>query len=323
MKTTPMLCVAALAAALVSPARAQLTPHRLYNGIDRGVLIDVAVPSGLDGDAEVRLYRPGEEAAAGTAPVAAGEIDLAGKFGFLWKPPADPQFFYAQLVVGETPVGPPLVLQPMVSPKAVVIDPQSRRPKFQEFGATFSGYRIYADKHVIFDTSEGEVEFRLRPDEAPNTAWNFRQLVAGGYYDGIEFHRIIGERSGRPAFVVQVGDPTGTGSGGPGYFIDLEDSTIPHDIGVLSMARTNDPNSGGAQVFVCLSRAGTSFLDGSYTAFAEAVRGAEAIRAIAAVPVDSRDRPSGTAPTIRSARLVDAPAYGTGPGPLSEQQDER
>lgn len=309
--------IGALACALAAPhAGAQLSADRLYFGVDRPLTVEVAVPAGLEGDPAVRLYRTDSNEPIGEEPVAEGEIDLSSKFGFLWRPPSDPQLYYAQLVVGESPVGAPLVLQPMISPKFAEINPQSRKPLFRQFGSTFSGYRVYTDKHVVFDTTEGEIEFRLRPDQAPNTVWSFRHLVGGGYYTDIEFHRIIGERSGRPAFVIQVGDPTGTGMGGPGYYVDLEESLIQHDFGVLSMARSTHPDSGGSQVFVCLSRDGTHFLDGSYTAFGRAVRGADAITAISEVPVDSKDRPSGAPPKIRSAWLVDAPAYGSAPAPI-------
>jgi hypothetical protein len=68
--------------------------------------------------------------------------------------------------------------------------------------------------------------------------------VAGGFYTDIVFHRIMGGKAGKPGFMVQVGDPAGTGEGGPGYYIDLEESKLPHDLGVLSMARTGEPNTG-------------------------------------------------------------------------------
>ncbi|MBL8877234.1 MAG: peptidylprolyl isomerase [Phycisphaerae bacterium] len=169
------------------------------------------------------------------------------------------------------------------------------------------------------ETDKGVIEFQLRPDVAPNTAWNFRELVGGGFYTDIIFHRIVPKlQSGHP-FVIQVGDPTATGTGGPGYNIDLEQSSLQHDFGVLSMARSGDPNSNGSQVFVCLSRPGTAFLDGNYTTFGQAISGADVIRAIAASPIGAEGRPTDPMPLIKTATLVDAAPYGTGPKPITPE----
>ena len=126
-----------------------------------------------------------------------------------------------------------------------------------------------------------------------------------------------------------MGDPTGTGDGGPGYSIDLEPTKLPHDFGVLSMARENEPNTNGSQVFVCLSREGTQKLDGKYAAFAQAVRGADTILAIAGTPLipdrpgtDPKNRPKDPPEKMRSApRCLDAPPFGTGPGPLARPEE--
>jgi len=167
---------------------------------------------------------------------------------------------------------------------------------------------------VVLETTSGPIEIKLRPDQAPNTAWNFRTLAEGGFYTDILFHRIIAMIPGRGPFVIQVGDPTGTGRGGPGYQFDLERSALPHDFGVISMARSGDPDSNGSQVFLCLSRPGTQALDGSYTTFGYAVSGADAIVAISQSPVGAGDRPVGDElPKIESARLVDAPPYSETP----------
>ncbi|MCE7974251.1 MAG: peptidylprolyl isomerase [Leptolyngbya sp. PLA1] len=181
----------------------------------------------------------------------------------------------------------------------------------------YTGLRIYRDQHAVLATSLGDVEFRLRPDQAPNTVATFRALAAGGFYTDVIFHRIAAvTRTGDP-FVVQVGDPSGTGDGGPGFNIDLEDSRLPHDFGVLSMARNTDPNTNGSQVFICLSRAGTARLDGRYTAFAQAVRGAEVILALAASPVrEGTDRPV-EPPVLHTVKLTDAPPYGQAPPPVT------
>src|SRR5262249_45879024 len=128
---------------------------------------------------------------------------------------------------------------------------------------------------VVLETSLGGVEFRMRPDEAPNTVWNFLALCRGGFYTDVQFHRVkaISPHNGAP-FVVQSGDPIfghasqGVGWGGPGYLVNLEQSHLAHDFGVLSMARLEDqPNSAGSQFFICLSREGTVQLDGRFAAF--------------------------------------------------------
>ena len=145
-----------------------------------------------------------------------------------------------------------------------------------------SGFRTWLDEDVVFETTAGRIRFAMRPDAAPATARNFVDLAARGFYDGTIVHRVVpAGRDGHP-FVIQGGDPTGTGDGGPGSDIALEPSTLPHDFGVVSMARNDWPDSAGSQWFVCLSRAGTSRLDGQYCAFGEAVEGAPAILAIAA-----------------------------------------
>jgi cyclophilin family peptidyl-prolyl cis-trans isomerase len=288
-----------------------------------------------------------------TAPAVAGTIDLATHFPLLWSA-EQPRLFYAQLRIGPERVGPPVVLQPMVTPDTVMLvdratfapasDPAAatvmfesqRRQKLQEIGKqpppttiTYSGLRAYVDKHVVLDTTLGPIEFRLRPDQAPNTAWNFRTLVEGGFYTDVIFHRVVANTDVGAPFVIQTGDPNGNGEGGPGYNFDLEPSLLPHDFGVLSMARDTDPNTNGSQVFIALSREATARLDGRYTAFAQAVRGADTIVAIERVeilpeappaPGESapmpRNRPKDP-PVIRAATLVDAPPFGRAPAPVT------
>ena len=302
---------------LAGAAQAQLVPERLYYGKDR------AMPMSIESEGDdlvVRLHtRDGE--LKGEAPVVEGEIDLAAVFPELWKA-EQPVVLYAQLYSGDKGVGSPVVLQPLVSrdyATGSARNPETGRPmiqwaRAQGFGFTYSGMRAYEDRHVIFDTSHGEIEFTLRPDHAPNTAWNFLHLVEGGFYTDIIFHRIIGRGSG---FVIQAGDPTGTGTGGPGYNFDLEDSKLPHDFGVLSTARSNDPNSNGSQFFVCLSRDGTHFLDGLYTSYGQTVRGGEAVVAMGAVETDSGDRPNDP-PVINRAWTIPAPPFGEGREPQAK-----
>ncbi|HEV2329961.1 MAG TPA: peptidylprolyl isomerase [Verrucomicrobiae bacterium] len=139
---------------------------------------------------------------------------------------------------------------------------------------------------AVINTSEGEmiVEFL---DVAPNTAANFIKLAKQGFYDGTCFHRII------KGFMIQGGDPLTKdpgkeqvwGTGGPGYSIKAEFNDHSHQVGVISMARSSDPNSAGSQFFICDGDA--SFLDRQYTAFGRLIKGEEVLKKIASTPVGS------------------------------------
>lgn len=306
---------AVLIVCLAPAALGQLTPDREYYGIKRTIPMTVSLPSGVAGDVQIALYlATGDEAARAAAKE--GAVDLAGLFPVLWTA-TSPQISYAQLIVDDEPIGAPVVLVPMLTPDlAQLSGRQAVFPKRTADQVAYSGLRAWSDKHVVFSTSLGDIEFRMRPDKAPNTVANFLDLVEGGYYTDIVFHRVIGAKDGRPPFMAQVGDPTGTGMGGPGRFIDLEPSDLPHDFGVLSMARTGDPNTNGGQVFVCFSREGTYFLDGQYCSFAEAVSGGETILALEQVKTDSTDRPVGDPPVLKGAKAIPAPPFGKGPDAL-------
>jgi peptidyl-prolyl cis-trans isomerase B (cyclophilin B) len=123
------------------------------------------------------------------------------------------------------------------------------------------------------------------PDVAPGHVKNFLALAKLGYYNGLIFHRII------PGFMIQGGCPEGTGRGGPGYTINAEFNATPHETGVLSMARTNDPNSAGSQFFICLDR--QPHLDRQYTAFGRTAdqESLATVQAIGKVATGSGDRP--------------------------------
>lgn len=118
------------------------------------------------------------------------------------------------------------------------------------------------------ETNKGTLSFELYDDDAPLAAANFKKLAESGYYDGIKFHRVI------PNFMVQTGDPTGTGAGGPGYSIKCETGGTKqiHDRGVLSMAHRGK-DTGGSQFFICHERAGTRHLDGVHTCFGRITEG--------------------------------------------------
>ncbi|HWO57835.1 MAG TPA: peptidylprolyl isomerase [bacterium] len=139
---------------------------------------------------------------------------------------------------------------------------------------------------VVVETTMGKMVLELWPDVAPKHCQSFVYLVGKHYYDSVSFHRII------PGFVIQGGDPQGTGMGGPGYTIPAEFSdTLKHDLGILSMARTPDPNSAGSQFFICLSRERTKNLDKQYTIFGKVVEGLDVVEAIGKVKTGPGDRP--------------------------------
>lgn len=140
-------------------------------------------------------------------------------------------------------------------------------------------------RYAVMKTESGEITMAFYYDVAPHTVANFLNLAAEGYYNGLTFHRII------PQFVIQGGDPRGDGSGGPGYSIDAEFNDRPHEEGVLSMARSGDPNSAGSQFFICLNYAQTKQLDNKYTAFGKVTDGMDAVKAIANTPLNG-ERPA-------------------------------
>jgi peptidyl-prolyl cis-trans isomerase B (cyclophilin B) len=131
---------------------------------------------------------------------------------------------------------------------------------------------------ATIETDKGDIELQLFPDVAPKHVNAFVFLARQGFYDGLAFHRV------EPGFVIQGGDPLGTGSGGPGYSIPAEfnsDNPVPHRIGTLAMARSGDPNSGGSQFYIVLADgpAPTS-LDGQYTNFGHVISGMDTVLAI-------------------------------------------
>ena len=143
---------------------------------------------------------------------------------------------------------------------------------------------------VTMDMGElGTIEIELYPQIAPNTVYNFISLVQQGFYDGVIFHRVI------PGFMIQGGDPQGTGTGGPGYRIKGEFSQngfkneLKHDRGVISMARTSIPDSAGSQFFFMVAQA--SHLDGAYAAFGRVVRGMDLADQIVSVQRNRMDKP--------------------------------
>ncbi len=148
------------------------------------------------------------------------------------------------------------------------------------------------------DTSAGKILLDMTPDVAPGHAANMLALAKIGYYDGLIFHRII------KGFMIQGGCPEGSGMGGPGYTIKAEFNKMKHEAGVLSAARSSDPNSAGSQFFICLGA--HSHLDGQYTAFGKTADAAslEVVKAIGNVSTGANDRPQKPV-TINSARVLE------------------
>jgi len=143
---------------------------------------------------------------------------------------------------------------------------------------------------IIIEMENGKtIEVELYPDKAPITCENFVSLVKKGFYDGLIFHRVI------EGFMIQGGCPDGTGMGGPGYTIKGEFSMngvandLKHTPGVISMARSMNPNSAGSQFFIMHKAA--PHLDGSYAAFGKVVKGMEVVDEIACTPTNYNDRP--------------------------------
>ena len=132
-------------------------------------------------------------------------------------------------------------------------------------------------------TSEGPIELELHSDDAPKTVDNFVKLARDGFYDGVIFHRVI------PDFMIQGGDPTGTGTGGPGYQFEDEINEHPVERGALAMANAG-PNTNGSQFFIVTADA-CPWLDGKHTVFGRVTSGLEVADKISELPSDSADKP--------------------------------
>ena len=138
---------------------------------------------------------------------------------------------------------------------------------------------------AVLETSKGTIRFQLHEDKAPITTANFIKLAKRGFYDGLMFHRVIDD------FVIQTGDPLGTGMGGSGETIVLETSkNLTHTDGAVGMARSSNPNSASSQFYICDGPQHRS-LDGGYAVFGQVIEGMDVVRAIAAVPTGANDKP--------------------------------
>jgi peptidyl-prolyl cis-trans isomerase B (cyclophilin B) len=165
-----------------------------------------------------------------------------------------------------------------------------------------------ADEVAVIKTTEGEMVVKFWPDVAPKTVENFKKLAREGFYDGTAFHRIV------KGFMIQGGDPLSksddamVGTGGPGYKIKAEFNDRPHVRGVLSMARSQNPDSAGSQFFICLADA--RFLDRQYTAFGEVIKGDDVLGKIGETPTTRGGGGEQSKPTrrigVESIKIVPA-----------------
>lgn len=144
---------------------------------------------------------------------------------------------------------------------------------------------------AILETNYGTIKLKFFEEEAPKTVANFKKLANDNFYNGLIFHRIIS------GFMIQGGDPDGTGAGGPGYTVDAEISPyLTHTAGAVATARQSDyvnpeKKSSGSQFYIVHNDAGALGLDGEYTIFAQVIEGMNVVEAIAAVKTDTQDKP--------------------------------
>ena len=159
-----------------------------------------------------------------------------------------------------------------------------------------------AGEIAVIETALGNIELEFLVEKAPGHVKNFKELVKKGFYDGTIFHRVI------PGFMIQGGDPNSKsddrskhGTGDPGYTIKAEFNDTPHDRGILSMARSSDPDSAGSQFFIVVED--SHFLDNKYTAFGRVIKGMKVADKIVNVPRDRRDNPKDRV-AMKSVKIV-------------------
>jgi cyclophilin family peptidyl-prolyl cis-trans isomerase len=150
---------------------------------------------------------------------------------------------------------------------------------------------------ATLETTEGAIELELFPEDAPKTVANFVKLAQDGFYEGVIFHRVI------PDFMIQGGDPTGTGTGGPGYQFEDEFNDHPVERGALAMANAG-PNTNGSQFFIVTAEA-APWLDGKHTVFGRVTSGMDVVDRISQAERDATDRPREPV-TIDRIELTDA-----------------
>jgi peptidyl-prolyl cis-trans isomerase B (cyclophilin B) len=170
-------------------------------------------------------------------------------------------------------------------------DTNKVQPKAENPASKQENKTVITNEVAVIKTTEGEMVVEFWPDVAPKTVENFKTLAKKGFYDGTCFHRVI------KGFMIQGGDPltkdaskeSSWGTGDPGYKIKAEFNDRHHDRGVLSMARSANPDSAGSQFFIC--HGAPRFLDKQYTAFGKLIKGDDVLEKIATTPTHPQDRP--------------------------------
>jgi peptidyl-prolyl cis-trans isomerase B (cyclophilin B) len=165
-----------------------------------------------------------------------------------------------------------------------------------------TGTVAQSNEIAVIETTLGSIELEFLADKAPGHVKNFKDLANKGYYDGTTFHRVI------PGFMIQGGDSNSKskdrskhGMGGPGYSIKAEFNDTPHERGILSMARSSDPDSAGSQFFIVVKS--SRFLDNQYTAFGRVTKGMDVVDRIVSVPRDRGDNPNDRV-EMKSVKIV-------------------
>lgn len=170
-------------------------------------------------------------------------------------------------------------------------DTNKEQPKAENPASKQENKTVNANEVAVIKTTEGEMVVEFWSDVAPKTVENFKTLAKKGFYDGTCFHRVI------KGFMIQGGDPLtkdaskegSWGTGGPGYQVKAEFNDRHHDRGVLSMARSQNPDSAGSQFFIC--HGAPRFLDKQYTAFGKLIKGDDVLEKIGTTPTHPQDRP--------------------------------
>lgn len=198
----------------------------------------------------------------------------------------------------------------------VLVDSTGKKPIIKaEPLTTYGGQPKAGDEVAVMETSYGQITLMFFPNKAPNHVTNFKKLANKGFYDGCKFHRVI------PGFMIQGGDPnskdadrSNDGMGDPGYKVKAEFNDIKHESGILSMARSSDPDSAGSQFFICVAK--KQDLDGQYTAFGRVITGMDTVEKIVNLDRDDADNPLEKNPAlIKSVKIQKWPIPGvTVPG---------
>ncbi|MEM1166791.1 MAG: peptidylprolyl isomerase [Planctomycetota bacterium] len=334
---SPLAIAASLGVIVFTPGHASsaepapLGVDRPYFALERPIDVQVTVPGGnaQNTNLELAVLDAGTARTLAIAPVEPGVAAIGDLFPVLWTL-TPPRVLHVQLYADDDAIGSSLILRPLVQPPDDDTDRPTRRRRADDEPTPppLSGYHVSVDRDLVLRTNMGDLRFRLREDHAPQTTRVFADLAEDGMLDRTPIFRIGHAGVDGPPVLIQGGDPTRTGLGGPGFQIDFEPSTLPHRFGTLSLAR--EParhDSGASQFFVCVAQDGCGEFDGDYTAFGELIDGAAVLDAIAATPTvaNNPDDPRSPRETpvndivIDRAELRPAAPHGEGPPALTPQ----